>query len=151
MYVAILAVVSVGAVGLLLSLSNLFQLYRTQKILFDSSVTVMERIATEIRTADSVDVSSVFNVPNSSLTLDRSGSLVTFAISGDDLEVVSGGVLEGQLNRSEVTVDHFFVYHYTTSDTEMARIRIRLTATTENHTATNEYEFAANIRGSYVE
>lgn len=150
-YIAILTVVSIGAVTLLLSLNDLYQVYRTQKVLFDTSVTVMERIGTEIRSSESVDGSSVALVPNGQLALDQNGSIVDFSISGNELHVGRDSIDEGSLTPTNVTTDYFYVYQYSSSETELVRVRVGLTASTTENVVSMELDFAANLRGSYAQ
>lgn len=149
-YIAVLFFVAIGSVGLLFSLNNLYQMYLTQKLLFDTSTTIVELVTTEIRRADTLNSGSVLEVAPGKLVLDQSGTLVEFAISGNDLVVSNGAISKSSLTPDQVTVDHFFVYHYSNPQTELVRVRLHLTASTTNYITGTEIDIATNIRGSYA-
>lgn len=150
-YVALLVVISVGAVTFLFSLEDLFQQHRTEQALFVAGTHTMERILAELRTGETVDLlsSEIASTTEGVLVIDDGSKITTFDWEGDEIEVFVDGVSEGSLTGSAVTVEQFTVYHYPMTLGEMVRVKLTLSSTIGDYSATSTFYGGADIRGSY--
>lgn len=150
-YVALLVIISVGAVTFLFSLEDLFQQHRSEQALFVAGTHTMERILAELRTGETVDLLSsvIASTTEGVLAIDNGSKVTTFDWEGDEIEVTVDGVSEGSLSGSTVAVEQFTVYHYPMAVGEMVRVKLTLSSTIGDYSATSTFYGGADIRGSY--
>lgn len=150
-YVAILGIVSAGSITLLFNLDDLFFQYRVQQELFSSGTATLDRILTELRQAESIELaqSELATSTIGALTLVSDATTTSVALLDGDLQITVNGEVEGLLNSSLVTVDGFTVFHYSLARSDLVRVRLVLSANQGEYTETLTLAGAAVIRGTY--
>jgi prepilin-type N-terminal cleavage/methylation domain-containing protein len=149
-YIAILTIVSGGALTLLFSLTDQINAGRAQRLVSSSAQTALERILTEVRSADSVDgLTSTLEVSPGVLVLERGASTTAVALSAGTVLLSSDSIVQGPLTSGDVSVDELRFYHYDNTNTEMVRVRLTLSATVGDTSITRTFNAAGVLRGSY--
>lgn len=150
-YVAILTIVSIGSVSILFDLNNLFYQYQVKRELFESGTATMERIITEVRQAELVDLgnTSIATSTAGKLTLDNGATTTAFRLENNSIIVSVNGTDEGILSTGNLSVDGFTVYRYALTQGELVRIKLELSATIDQSSDSLELYGAAVVRGSY--
>lgn len=149
-YVAILGMVSGGALTLLFSMGDQINQGRVERLMTNTAYTALERMLHEIRAADLVDIyySTLESSPGV-LTLTQSASSTEFSVSSSTLFFAVDSVNQGPLTSEKVSVDDLRFYHYDNGVTELVRIGLTLTAEVGDVTLTRDFEAATVLRGSY--
>jgi len=149
-YIAILTIVSGGALTLLFSLTDQINAGRAQRLVSSSAQTALERMLTEVRSADAVDaVNSTLEVSSGVLALDREASTTALTLSAGTVMLSSDGVIQGPLTSENVSVDELRFYHYDNTNTELVRVVLTLSATVGDTSITRTFNAAGVLRGSY--
>lgn len=145
-YIAVLSIVSLGAVTALLSLDDLIAKYRAEQLVFRSASNVLERFVHDVRASRSV--TSASHIPPSSLSLSGSSGTITYATSSDALHVTHAGTDLGALTKSGVAVTQLRFYAYD-DVSEFVRIELTLEATVGETTVERTFRSGAVLRSSY--
>ncbi len=141
--VAVLIVVGFG----LLMMTRTFGDIRILNKINNSAEIAMERMIREIRLANDIDASSIFDVHPGQLkleTVDSSGNpiTITFYLSGGNLMVQEGGSTGESLTSPRVNVERLVFYQISNQEISKA-IKIEFTINGKNF-----YDTAV-LRGSY--
>lgn len=149
-YIAILVIVSGGALTMLFSLTDQINTGRAERIVRSSAEVTLERMLGDIRAADTIDTFySTLETSPGALTLLDGATTTDYAVVGGVIEVTEDGSVVGPLTDDRVTVDSLIFYHYDNTFTEMVRTVLTLSATVGDATVTRTFEAAAVLRGSY--
>ena len=150
-YISIFVILSVGAIGFLFSLDDLFVQYKLKQNLLASGTTIMERVLLEVREADSlVMADSIIESPsNGVISLDKGYETVEILKNGNNLELYRDNNLESIINSSEVEVLGSTFYHYEQNGVELIRVKLDLRSSVESQTEDWTITGGAIIRGSY--
>lgn len=140
-YIAIFIVVLVAVLDMLVTLSKSFLRVRAYNEVRVDGASVVERIAREVRTANSVDLpGSDFDAHPGNLlinTTDESGTAKTIEFYWDSTEknmnIVDGGVNKGALNGSSTEVTN--IVFRNASSTKGEAIKIEMTLQSKKLTA----------------
>jgi len=150
-YVAILSIVLGAALTAIFSFSDHIGKSRANRLVTVAAETALERILTETRMANAVDVagSNLGSSPGT-LTLTRDdGTTMFFELSGGTLDVSENGVNQGPLTPGGVEVENLEFRRFDNSFTELIAIDITLTALSGGASSTRSFSAAAVLRGSY--
>lgn len=149
-YIAILTLVSGGALTLLFSMGDQINQGRAERLIANSAQTAMERMLSEIRTADLVDIYySTLETSPGELTLTQGSSTAAFSVSSSTLYYSQDGVVISKLTPEQTTVDSLIFYHYVNTNTELVRIVMTLSASIGDTDITRTFDTATVLRGSY--
>lgn len=149
-YLAIFIVVSVAAVGFLLSLDDLIDQYRIETALYRSGTNAMEQILLSIRQGDRVDLINTIQHASSTgkITLENTSTSTTLTKSGSELLLEINSVEYGNVLNSNITVEDFTVYQYSLGDGEFVRVKLELSATQGSTTKSATFYGGASVRGA---
>ena len=149
-YLAIFIVVSISAVGLLLSLDDFINQYRIETALYRSGTNAMEQIILSIRQGDNYDPLGTIQHASSTgrVTLENSATTTRLSKEGDDLELQINGTDFGSVLESGVIVENFYVYPYTFSRGEFVRVQLDLSVTVGSTTKSASFYGGASVRGA---
>lgn len=133
-YTAVLVVTTTIIVSALVTLSRSYSELRLMQAMQRSAITALERIAHEVRLADSVDgAASTLGTHPGVLVLDNvteSGVETTeFSLDGDVLRVIENTIPAGALTADELTVSQLVFYAIDNGTTEGVRTEITLRGT----------------------
>lgn len=149
-YVAILIVATIVVVGSFLSLRNVLERNRMERIIATAGYTVLDRVARTAQAGTSVDTAaSTLDETSSILTLLSGATTTTFSISEDTISMTQNGDALGALTPPGVAVTEFRVFHFTNSFSEGIRIKLSLTSTSTVASTTETFFTTAVLRGSY--
>jgi type II secretory pathway pseudopilin PulG len=151
-YIFIFLLISIGAIGLLFSLDDLFVQYKLKQALLASGNSMMERVLLESREAESVVLADSILASSTSgiLSLDRDGETLRFEQNGSQLEFYRGGNLETVLGGELIEVVGVTFYHYETAEgVELVRVKLELRAVLADWTEEWELNGGVILRGSY--
>lgn len=149
-YVAILMIVSSGALSLLFSLTDQINTGRAERIVSHSAEVTLERMLGDIRGSVAVNLfSSTLESTPGVLTVETAATSTQFSVSSGAIVVEENGTIIGPLTDDRVTVDSLIFYRYDNSVTEMVRVAMTLSATVGEATVTRNFEAGAVLRGSY--
>ncbi len=153
-YIAILAMLVVVFIQLLFSLTRSYASFRLARDLVSSSGAALDRMISEIRRAESIDVSSTLGVSPGHLVLnttDEGGEATTvdFYLSNNALMVEEGGGSVASTTSARVTVDNLVFRQITTAESSAVKVELTLSAARGAVTRTAKFYTTAVLRGSY--
>ncbi|OIP77403.1 MAG: hypothetical protein AUK16_01940 [Parcubacteria group bacterium CG2_30_44_11] len=149
-YIALLVIVMTAAISTILSFSEAFVGYKTEKVLTRQLSDVVERLQYDIRNSIAVNaVGSTLDVTPGTLVLDRIGSSVTYTLAAGVVTVAENTGPALPLTGGVVTVTALTFSQFDSGVTELVRLEITATATIGNYTKTETYQTSALLRGSY--
>lgn len=155
-YAAILGLVSVFATGSILAMMKSYASVKMSRDLNSSASTAMERMANEIRLANSIDdAGSVFGASHGKLKLNTTDDLgvivaIEFFLSGTGVFVKEGAGVPEALTASSTEIISL-VFNKITSSTISKAVKIDLTARAKGSRMekTEKFYNTAILRGSY--
>lgn len=149
-YLAIFLIITTASIGFMISLDDFIDEYRLETALYRSGTGAMEQILLALRQADNVDLANtILNSPsNGRLTVENSVGTKEFLFIVDELQFILDGDNLGDLTGTDVVVDDFTVYHYSTGDGELVRVKITLTGTIDSVSKTIKLYGGSVIRGA---
>ena len=151
-YLALLAAVTIFLVDGISSLTKSYADFRLAKAVSTSASSALQRILYEVRQASSINLGqSTFGSTPGQLTLvdmDATGatSTVAFSVSGGQLHVSRGGVDEGPLTLSTVSVTNFTLTLLQNSMSSGVRIALTLQSSFGLKTRTETFYTTAVTR-----
>lgn len=149
-YMALVLTIVVGSVNALLSYAEVVDMLRVRTQLAETAQGALERITREVRNANEVDVAGSDLVKATS-TLSLIGDEYDTIISGTttQLMISRDGGADVPLNSGNITLDSFYVYHYTAVDVEMLRMVLTMSSQSGDRSLTETFTSSVVLRGSY--
>ena len=125
-YVALFVSLSVCLIDVMLVLSKAYTEVRVNRDLLDSSQSIVERMSREIRTATSIDASSVLDANPGSLVLHTSGGTRTmqFILTGSTLNLSDNGGAPVALSGQSIAVTSLVFHTITTAAGKAVRLEL---------------------------
>ena len=155
-YAAILALVAVMATDSLLIMMKSYASIKITRAINLSAQTGMERMAREIRNANSVDdANSIFAVSPGRLrlnTVDLSGASTTieFTVGSSTVFIKEGAAVAEALTPSSVQINNLTFNKITASNTSVAiKIKMGVTGVKKDITKLDNFYDTVILRGSY--
>ncbi len=155
MYVGLLSVTFVAVVNMLVTLTSTYRNLKVSKDIDLSALTAMERMTSEIKTAESINVGqSSFASTSGTLALNTYDSLgaatvVKFSVSNGLLRVSEGGVDKGALVASTTFVPSLVFYSLAASSSQAVRVELTVQSGTSTTFKKERFYTSALLRGSY--
>jgi Tfp pilus assembly protein PilW len=149
-YLAVTVLVTVVAVGTLLSLNVVLLRNETERALTHEASVALERIVREIRAAEGINAGlSTLDASMGRLALDSVSTTTVFSVSSGALQLEVNGTSLGALTSSRVTVEDVIFRRYVNSETELLRIALTLSVSNKAASSTRTFYTSAVPRGSY--
>ncbi len=154
-YVGLFTLLSVLAMNALFQTVNAFNNLRISRDINDSSVTVMERLTRDIKSARSIDLAnSTFNASPGRLTLETlnaSGTPMTveYFVSDNILFVRENGVLAGSLMSAGTRVDALIFRYITSGATLGVKTELHIYSSRGVVSDVDHFYNTSVLRGSY--
>jgi len=154
-YVALLAIILLAVIGLLAAMMTS---YRSLKVSRDVAIVagvVLDRIATEVRSGESIDVlGSNFGIHPGLLRLntrDAGGNPTTveFFLADGAVKIKEGGLDKGSLSASSTRVTNLIFRRLTASTSEAVRTEITIEASKSGRVRSENFYLTNVLRGSY--
>lgn len=139
-YIGLLALIMIVAVNTIIVTSHSFASVRSLRAVNTSGEAAMERLAREIKLADSIDTASVFDVNPGILKLNGvdaisgSAQTITFTVSGNKVQVQEGAGAAEDITGANVSVSNL-VFRKLVGTTSPA-VRVEMTVGGYNFYAT---------------
>jgi type II secretory pathway pseudopilin PulG len=151
-YAAVLSILTVAVIVSLLSLRTVFEDVRADRVVTDAATSALDRIARDIRDADSVNtLLSTLSATSSVLVLENGATTTTFYVQNGALTLEVEGASKGALTPNEVTVTNFAAVRYDGVGSDAVRVTLDLAVTGRYASTTERFTTAAVLRGSYEE
>ncbi len=147
-YVSLFAIISLVLVKATLSMIAAFRDTQVTADINQSSQ-VFERMAREIRQANSIDTISTSNLKLNSEDSSGNPKTITFTLNGSNLELRENDVLIGNLNPTNLSITSISFTQITTSNSTAVRIIMSVGSTRYNSGRTEEFNNTLVMRGSY--
>lgn len=145
-YVSILAVIVVLALGSILSIYQAYGKIKVERKLTQNADVALERMIRAIRAATTTDAgASVFGLNPGALKIGNT----TFAISANTLQVKEGGAAFQNLTTSDVKVNNLIFYRETSLESEIIKIEMALEAGSGLFKKNKNFYGSAVMRGIY--
>lgn len=144
-YVGILAVIAVLALGAILSVYQSFAQTQIERKLALSGDIAMDTIIKELRAATTTSPASVFGANPGALQL---GPKKIFT-SGNTLQIKDGADSPENLTASDVTVTSLIFYKTASPNSEVVKIELSLQAGGGKFLKTKNFYGSAVLRGNY--
>lgn len=154
-YVFFVGIFSVIAMNGVLHATKVFSDFRMTRNLNGTAEVVLDRLAREVRQAYDVDqVESSFGTHPGRLTLKTIDpadvdTTIEFYIDSGNVKIKEGGVDQGLLGSSDITVDIFVFNFITNVNTKAVKTRLQLTAQRGSLQKTKTFYATTILRGSY--
>jgi Tfp pilus assembly protein FimT len=154
-YVALLTSVTTLVVNGLVTMSRSYTDVRLSKNITTSATTALSRMVYEIRQAQSVDATqSTFATSPGQLTLNTTPAsgvptTVKFYVQNSILRVMTGGIDEGPITLSGVTVSNLTFTRVQNSISQAIKIGLTLQTTIGSKTKTETFYTTAVLRNIY--
>src|SRR3989344_8102781 len=143
-YVSILAVIAVLALGSILSVYQAYGKVKVERKLTGNADVALERMVREIRAATTTDAGvSVFGSNPGTLKIGN----VKFSLSADTLNIDEGQGSAAPLTVSDVKVTRLIFYRETDSESEIIKIEIALEAGSGLFKKSRNFYGSAVMRG----
>lgn len=151
-YVSLLVVIFLIVVNTILSFTGSYQSLRAMRVLDHSSVSAMERMTRDIRSATIVDTgNSTLGSNPGVLTLTTTlGSVSTttkFYLQSGVVKVDVNGVYSGPLTLADTSVTNLVFTKLTSSISSAVKIDLTISATVGTTTKTRKYHSTVILRG----
>ncbi|OHB03600.1 MAG: hypothetical protein A3B03_02670 [Candidatus Zambryskibacteria bacterium RIFCSPLOWO2_01_FULL_42_41] len=144
-YIGILAVIAVLALGAILSIYQSFAKTQIERKLALSGDVALETMIKELRAATTISPASVFGANPGALQL---GSK-RFFLSGNTLQIKDGAGSPENLTASDVTVSNLIFYKTASANSEIIKIEMALQAGSGKFLKTKNFYGSAVMRGAY--
>lgn len=145
-YVAILAVITLSALGSVISIYQSFGKTRVERKLALNGDIAMERMIREIRSATATNIAgSVFSSNPGTLKLDSK----TFFLSGSRLQIQDGANEPDNMTSSDVEVSGLIFYRSTATNSEIIKIEMTLESGAGKIFKSKNFYGGAVLRGIY--
>ena len=153
-YISILAVMTVVIITVTLSQSQAYADFKVTRNVYTSASASLERMAREIRAADSIIIgSSSLDSHPGILTLQKTGTsgteTVQFYLEGNTLKVQENSSSEGALTRKEVSVTNLVFRQVIAMSSEGVHIEMTLSSIQGNSSKTEQFSTFVIMRNSY--
>jgi len=153
-YLALLVLLSSVVVGIVLSLSNTFYNIRANRALETGAIATLERMALEIRNADSILLSgSILNTSPGELeviqNIDETSQNIRFYVDEGNVNVSIDGGEGSTLFPSAVSVDSLIFRRVVNGVSEGVRIELSLQSVVGRISLTKLFTDFVILRGSY--
>jgi type II secretory pathway pseudopilin PulG len=154
-YVGLFVVISIMAMNALFQTVKAFNNLRISRDINDSSVTIMERLTRDIKSAVSVDsANSVFNATPGRLTLNTmnaSGTpmVIEYYVSSSTLYIKENGVEVGSIMSAGTKVDGLVFRHLITGSTVAIKTELHIYSSRGTVNDTDHFYNTSVLRGSY--
>jgi type II secretory pathway pseudopilin PulG len=154
LYIAILVFLLIVIINLLFNIVRSQKNFASSRSIENSSGFALERLAREIKEADSVNTgSSVFNSSPGTLTLnstDINGTArtVQFYISSSTLHIKENGVDKGPLTQSDTRITNLVFYNLVTTNSKAIKTNFTIESGTSSSYRTDSFYLTAVLRGS---
>jgi type II secretory pathway pseudopilin PulG len=151
-YAVVLSVLTVAVIVSLLSLRTVFEDVRADRVVTDAATSALDRVARDIRDADSVNLLlSTLSATSSVLVLENGATTTTYRVQSGALTLEVEGVTMGALTPNEVTVTNFSAVRHDGAGSDAVRVTLDLAVTGRYASTTERFTTAAVLRGSYEE
>jgi len=145
-YVSILAVIAVLALGSILSIYQAYGKIKVERKLAGNADVALERMVREIRAATTTDIGvSVFGSSPGILKIGN----VKFSLSASTLQVEEGQGSPAPLTASDVKINSLIFYRETASESEIIKIEMALEAGSGLFKKNRNFFGSAVMRGIY--
>ncbi|QQG42782.1 MAG: type II secretion system protein [Candidatus Giovannonibacteria bacterium] len=144
-YIGILAVIAVLALGAILSVYQSFAKTQIERKLALSGDVALETMVKELRAATTTSPAGVFGASPGALQLGPK----RFFISGSTLQVKDGAGSLENLTASDVTVSALIFYKTASTNSEIVKIEMALQAGSGIFSKTKNFYGSAVLRGNY--
>jgi len=154
-YIFFVGVFSVLALNGVFQATKVFSDFRITRNLNNTAEVVLDRVTREVRQAYDVDsVESSFDSHPGRLTLKTVNTLdvdttIEFYVDGENIKIKEGGIEQGLLGASNVTVDLLVFDFIANANTEAVKTRLQLTAQKGSLQKTKTFYATTILRGSY--
>lgn len=147
-YISLFAIVSLILVKATITMISAF---RDTQVTADinQSNQVLERMAREIRQANSVNTISSTSLKLNSEDSSGTAKTVTFTLNGTNLELRENDVLTGNLNPTNMGITSLSFTQITTAHSSAIRILMTVKSNRYNSTRTEDFSDTLVMRGSY--
>lgn len=154
-YVSMFAALMLVSMTSLFSTMKAFSALRISRDINDSSVTIMERLTRDLKSATAVNLTqSTFGANPGRLTLstvNASGTsmAIEYYVTGNSLHIKENGVDKGSLTSTKTKIDGLVFYYINTGSTVSIKTELHLTASRGPHSSTEHFYNTSLLRGSY--
>ncbi len=129
---------------------NSYKQIFAQRNLMNNGSKTLERIAREVRKAESIDsANSTFGTNPGVLELDSASRSVRFLVSGNSINFVENGTTIGNMLSSSITPTSLIFRKITTTNGEGVKIEMQLSTQVKNTTMTESFYQTVLLRGKY--
>ena len=155
LYVALFITLSIMAMNALFQTIKAFNDLRISRDINDSSVTIMERLTRDIKSANGIDMAnSTFGTSPGRLTLhtmNASGTPLTveYYIASSTLRIRENGVDKGSLMSASTRVDNLVFRYITTGVTEAVKTELHIYSSRGTVNDVDHFYNTSVLRGSY--
>lgn len=155
LYISLFIVLSVMAMDALFQTVKAFNNLRISRDINDSSVTIMERLTRDMKSATSVDMAnSSFGVPTGRLTLytlTASGTPMTveYYIATSSLHIKENGVEQGSLMSASTHIDALEFHYITNGATVAIKTELHISSSRGVVSDVDHFYNTSVLRGSY--
>lgn len=155
LYVSLFSVVSAISMNALLQTIKSFNNLRVSRNINDSSVSVMERLTRDIKSATTINLAqSTFGTSPGRLTLNTvnaSGTPMTveYYVASSSLRIKENGVDVGSLVSARTQVSALVFYYINTGTTVGVKIELHLTSSRASVNDIDHFYDTSILRGSY--
>ena len=154
-YVSIIAVMAVGSIQAMLSITRTFSEVKSYSDIRESATSALERMIKEIRFATSIDYSgTVLGINPGRLklnTTDEDGNTRTleFYTLGNSLNLIDNGVDKGTITGGSTLLNNLIFRQSTTSKGMLVKIEMTLKDTRVTNSRSANFYGSAVLRGAY--
>ena len=152
-YIALLAILLVVVTNSVLLAVTSYRNIRSAEVIESSSIAAMDRMTTEIRDADSVDIlNSTFDASPGVITINTATSTpakIKFDGSTTSLAVYEDNAYSGPLFSRDARVKSLIFRHISTSTSEAVKIELEIESGTGTSYISKKFYDTAILRGSY--
>lgn len=145
-YVSILAIIVMTALGSILTMYRAFGKTKIERKVTTNGEVALERIVREIRAATSTKATSVFQTHPGALALSTGE---TFTISNGIAQVQEDAAPAQNLTSSDVSVTNFVFYKTVTSNSEMIKVEMTVESGAGVFLKSRKFYGGAVMRGAY--
>lgn len=151
-YIGVVVIVLFAIVSLILFVTRSMSSLKASRDIRNSAITVLERVGREIRGAESIGASTVFDQNIGQLELNTGGApaVVLFTVAGGVVELREDGVYVGDLTLSTATVTAMTFSEITTTASEGVRVEITFESVDSSQGTSTTFYTTGILRGSYI-
>ena len=155
LYVALFAALALITMSSLFTTVKAFSSLRISRDINDSSVTIMERLTRDVKSAASVNLAqSTFGANPGRLTLstvNASGTAMTveYYVTGGTLHIKENGVDKGSLTSGKTKIDGLVFYYINMGSTISIKTELHIIASRGPLASTEHFYNTSILRGTY--